>query len=161
MFRALWLVVCVVTLGCTQGGDEETDEVPALLRESLPGINQECIDAVAEGGVDAMPQDVRRCFVMTDQKHWAGLWLDGFEGSRFCAEPAKRCTFDTEGQRVWLSFAEEVESERPGRYSTGKLYEIEFIGRQTSEAGAFGHMGGSDREIVVEKLIRLERVSES
>ena len=149
-------------MGCAPESDGATEEDLALLRESLPEITQECVDAAAKDGIDALPQDVRECFIMEDSKYWAGLWLDEFEGSRFCAEPANQCTSNLDGQGVWLTFADEIKcTARPDRYATDELYEIEFIGRLTSDTGAFGHQGGSQKEIVVEGLIRLKKVPET
>ncbi|MBQ95187.1 MAG: hypothetical protein CL510_05060 [Actinobacteria bacterium] len=162
MFRVFCVVAFGLIAGCAPQSAQQSEEDIALLRESLPGINQKCIDKFRAEGVIAIPQDVRECFPMEERKRWSGLWLNEFEGSRFCSEPAEQCNFYTEGPRVWLTFAEEIgEDKRPDRYATDELYEIEFFGRQTSQSGAFGHMGSSDKEIVVEKLIRLERMSES
>jgi len=161
MLRFFVVLSCAFAFGCAPEVEPQTDDDVALVRTSLPGINDRCVNAFREGGIEAIPQDVRECFPMERSKRWTGLWFDQFEGSRFCASPAEQCTFDTEGDRVWLSFADEIEDQQPDRYATDELYEIEFMGRQTQSAGAFGHEGGSDREIVVEKLIRLERVSGS
>lgn len=161
MFRALSLVAAISVIGCGPETDPEFDKEVALIRESLPGINQKCTDAYINGGPNAVSQDVRECFPMEESKRWTGLWLDEFEGSRFCAYPAEECTFDTEGERIWLSFAEKIGDEaRASRYATEQLYKIDFIGRQTSLSGNFGHFGGSDKEIVVEQLLMLERVPE-
>ena len=162
MFRLIGVLACALTSGCASETDQLAQEDIALLRETLPGINEICVDAFREGGLNAIPQDVRKCFPMENSKRWTGLWLDEFEGSRFCAAPADECGFETEGERVWLSFAEEIRAtEKPDRYATDKLYKIEFIGRRTLKSGAFGHLGGSDREVVVEDLVRLEPVSGS
>ncbi|EAQ28152.1 hypothetical protein NAP1_11173 [Erythrobacter sp. NAP1] len=97
---------------------------------------------------------------MDKARRWEGLWLDEFEGSRFCAAPADDCTYHSAGERVWLTFAEEIRAtERPAFDGKIRLYQIEFIGRQTSEPGHFGHAGTSDRKIVVEELLKLELVS--
>ena len=162
MSRAICLIVSLFALGCAPESDGATEEDLALLRELSPGITQECVDAAKKDGIVSLPRDVRECFAMDDSKLWAGLWLDEFEGSRFCAEPSDRCTSNTNGQGVWLTFADEIkDTARPDRYATDELYEIEFIGRLTSETGSFGHMGLSQKEIVVEELIRIERVPET
>lgn len=161
MLRFIVLLVCPIALGCAPEVKRETDEDLALLRTSLPGINERCVNAFRKRGIEAIPQDARECFPMENSKRWTGLWSDEFEASRFCATPAERCDFESEGERVWLSFADEIKDQQPDRHATDALYEIEFIGRQTSGAGAFGHDGASEKEIVVEKLIRLERASGS
>ena len=162
MFRGFCILAVGVISGCSPQKSQQPDEDVALLRESLPGINQECIDISRTEGVTAIPQNVRECFPMEESKRWSGLWLDEMESSRFCPEPADECTSHSEGERIWLSFADDIREEsRPNRYSTEVLYEIEFVGSLTSMSGAFGHEGGSDREIVVERLVRLEPVSES
>ena len=162
MFRVFCILAFGVISGCTPQNAQQSDEDVALLRESLPGINQKCIDIFRTEGVTAIPQDVRECFPMEERKRWSGLWLDEMEGSRFCPEPVDECTFHSKGERIWLSFADDIrEKSRPDRYSTEVLYEIEFVGSLTSISGAFGHQGGSDKEIVVERLVSLEPVSGS
>ena len=159
MSRLVYPLTLLLTVGCAPETDHHVEEDVAVLRQSLPGINQRCVDVFRRGGIAAIPQDVRKCFPMESSKRWRGLWFDEFEGSRFCAAPADECTFDTEGERVWLHFADEIsDSVKPNRLGTNILYEIEFVGRQTSRKGAFGHMGGSDREMVVEELISLNSV---
>ena len=159
MFRFIGLATCICLLGCAPENDPRTADEAELIRRSLPGISDECVETILKNGMEQLPQDVRDCFPMEEKKRWQGLWLDEFEGSRFCAAPAEECRFETSGERVWLVFADEIRAvSRRDKHSTDALYKIEFVGRQTLTTGAFGHLGGSDREIVVEKLIRLERV---
>jgi hypothetical protein len=92
------------------------------------------------------------CFRMLPARRWRGLWRNDFEGSQFCPAPARRCDLDSPGERIWLRT-------NPDRRPDRKLYRVEFIGRKTMYRGAYGHLGGSDHEIVVDRMISAQEVS--
>jgi hypothetical protein len=97
-----------------------------------------------------------KCYKMDPQQHWRGLWRDQFEGSRFCPEPAANCQYNTPGDVIWLD-AERVSRKEPD----GALYAVEFIGRRTAVKGHYGHMGGSDYELIVDRFISLDQIAPS
>lgn len=132
-----------------------SDDLVRQFREEFPGITEKCLDMVRYGGVNAMPTRADQCFEMTPMKRWKGLWRNEFEGSRFCASPAKSCSFETPGERVWLSDPDNIVGTK---ISEEGLYEIEFLGRRTIKRGAHGHLGGSDHEVVVNKIVSISRV---
>lgn len=78
-------------------------------------------------------------------QEFRGLWRNAFEGSRFCPAPATSCDQRTPGDRIWLDGGP---IERPD----GKLYHVQFVGRQTVTKGQYGHMGVSDHAIMVEQV---------
>ena len=159
--RHLYLLLAAFLGSCSGNADQQSENDVALLRESLPGIKEECVEIFRKKGLIGVPSDVRTCFPMEKQKRWTGLWRDEFEGSTFCPSPANRCEVSYEDGHLWLHFAkEELKPEWLDRYGSGDLYEIEFVGRRTAVVGAFGHAGLSDSEIVVEKLIRLKKIPE-
>jgi hypothetical protein len=92
------------------------------------------------------------CVRMGPPRRWRGLWRNDFEGSQFCPAPATTCRFDSPGERIWLS-------ERPDRRPDGKLYRVDFIGRKTMYRGAYGHMGASDHEIVMDRMISSREIA--
>lgn len=102
-----------------------------------------------------MPERTDQCFEMTPKQRWKGLWLKGFEDSRFCPYPASSCSFETPGESTWLS--EPDEDIEVSSYN-GDVYEVEFIGRRTSKSGHYGHFGGFDHEIIIDKMINLRRI---
>lgn len=94
-----------------------------------------------------------QCYKMDAPRRRTGLWRNEFEGSRFCPAPATECAFDTPGDVIWLD-PERVSKKEPDE----ALYRVEFIGRRTAVKGHYGHMGGSDYEIIVDRFISVTRV---
>lgn len=151
----IFLPTILLAQACDDRRPVVSEELVREFRNKLPGITEQCLDALRYGGINAMPTRADQCFAMTPTKRWKGLWRNEFEGSRFCASPAKSCSFETLGERVWLSDPDNVV---PVKRSDEALYEIEFLGRRTLEKGAHGHLGGSDHDMVVDKVISLTRV---
>ena len=95
------------------------------------------------------------------QTRMHGMWRNDFEGSQFCPAPARTCSYVWTGERtqpqIWLSF----NGPMPPRFRDAKLgglYEIEFLGRKTMFKGEYGHVGMSDHEIVVDRLISIREI---
>lgn len=118
-----------------------------------PGLTDACKARLRADGLSAL-EPVENCFQMSPRQRWRGLWRNTFEGSRFCAEPATACIADTPGEKVWLSLGDHANL--GGRY--GGLYAVEFAGRRTAVPGTFGHLGGSDHELIVDQLISIREV---
>jgi hypothetical protein len=117
----------------------------------VPGRPFPCSYEEVQDGVrviTSQPTDL--CVKMLPQQHWRGLWRNDFEGSRFCPEPAKRCSFDAPGERIWLS-------KTPGR-PQGGLYQLDFIGRKTMYRGPYGHMGVFDEEITIDRVLSMKEL---
>lgn len=131
-----------------------------LVRQTLPGMTDACAAKVRAGGMKAMPDRTEECFEMTSSQRWKGLWLAAFEDSQFCPSPATRCDYVVRRQRkealIWLRFSKDGDAEF--KKARGGLYAVEFIGRRTKVPGRFGHMGVFDEEIVVDRMISIERV---
>lgn len=129
----------------------------AEIQEFAPGITAECIEKARFGGISAISSDaVEQCFEMSEARSWRGFWQNDFEGSRFCPEPMKECAYDTPGDNIWLSYAEGVETPPSWpEVGAGGMYEVEFIGRLTAKRGHYGHMGASDHELVIDRVISI------
>ena len=104
--------------------------------------------------IASLPTD--QCFKMTQPQRWQGVWRNEFEGSRFCPAPARGCTDEMPGDRVWLTFKED--SPYYAIEGRGGAYAIDFVGRRTLYRGMQGHMGGSDYEIIVDRVISMKEV---
>jgi len=131
---------------------DPVDRQIARTRVGVPGRPVPCGREEIENGVKmVIGQPTDQCFRMLPAQRWRGLWRNDFEGSQFCPEPATTCGFDTPGDRIWLSF-------RPERRMDRKLYRVEFVGRRTMYKGAYGHMGASDHEIIVDRMIAVREV---
>jgi hypothetical protein len=132
---------------------DPVDRQMARTHTSLPGRPGPCAREERQNGIAVIVSaPVDRCFRMLPPRRWRGLWRNDFEGSQFCPEPATRCDYGTEKEQIWLT-------ERPDKRPDGKLYRIEFIGRKTMYKGAYGHMGASDHEIVMDRLIAAQEVA--
>ena len=169
MKRVVTVVALVVGLGaCHQSEPPRefnermilgplTDAELNMLRKDFPGMTAACLKKVRAYGINGMsgvPLD--QCFEMTPQRRWTGLWRNAFEGSQFCEKPARECTFDSPGGRVWLT--SEVGVGMPVPHGRGGLYAVDFMGRRTLHRGVFGHMGVFDHEIIVDRVISIKQV---
>lgn len=108
--------------------------------------------------ITSLPTD--QCFRMSQPRRMQGIWIDEFEGSRFLPEARDITRAEVGSGGIWLN----IDTKKlPARYrslSDEKLraFEIDLIGRQTAVAGRHGHMGGSDHEIIVDRLISIRPV---
>lgn len=103
-----------------------------------------------------LPTD--QCYRMSPPQLMRGVWIDEFEGSQFL--PGAQ---DAAQAEVGLgSISLDVETNRiPGLFEqsyTGgaeelRAFQIDFIGRKTAFKGQYGHLGGSDYLIIVDRLI--------
>jgi hypothetical protein len=151
--RLAWLVmVAVAAAGCSPEPTKvETDiDIERVIAET-PGLTDECIRELRDRGPKAKTGPTDRCFKMTEQRRWRGLWRDEFEGSAFCPDPAEACTNVRKGG-IWLTGA-------PGN-ANGKLYRVEFVGRRTLYPGPHGHLGMFKHEMIVDRMISIEAVEE-
>lgn len=122
------------------------------------GLTPPCIEWVEDqhGSYYAgIPTD--QCFKMLPPQRWRGLWRNEFEGSRFCPEPARECGLPPDDWYgpwgIWLDV--ERVSREP---ADGALYRVEFVGRRTAVKGAYGHLGGSEHALIVDRVISMKQV---
>jgi len=90
-----------------------------------------------------------QCFRMDPPRRWRGVWRNEFEGSRFCPAPAIKCSFYSPGDRVWLDVS---------KHPDQTLYAVDFVGRRTAVKGRYGHMGASDHELIVDRMISMRAI---
>ena len=121
------------------------------------------IDASTLG---SLPID--QCYKMEKARRYRGVWVDEFEGQRFIPEgtnppewpktnphspgwkeQAERARLAT----TWLNTSR-VTVDRNSRRSGARRF-IEFVGRKTMFPGAYGHMGMSGQEVIVDRVISL------
>ncbi|MFL9840795.1 hypothetical protein ABS767_07475 [Sphingomonas sp. ST-64] len=122
------------------------------LRQVYPGMTAACWRRLHRDGEDALPRRVDQCFAMMPAQRWRGIWNDYFEGQQFCAA-GRRCSGGYDRTQPWITFADGV---RPtSDLPTNRRYVIEFIGRRTKMPGFYGHLGSSDHEIVVDRVISI------
>lgn len=158
--KVLTAIAAILTLvgasSCHRPKPKLSDEVMRAISLDSPGMTPGCLNAIRFGGIDAMSDRTDQCFAMTKPQRWRGLWLDAFEGQRFCPAPAQSCEDDGKDRHIWITFPNDA---RPsGEAITAKTYAIEFVGRRTLLPGSHGHMGMSAHEIIVDKLISVTPV---
>lgn len=136
---------------CDRAAPKLDDVVLRRIRTAYPGMTEACLDRIKYGGIEAMPMHVEKCFRMTSPQRWRGLWRDDFEGQHFCSSRVQVCSYEKEGERIWITFKSGTRPTK--RSATGRVFTIDFVGRRTLLPGHHGHMGVSQHEIVVEKLI--------
>ena len=156
----LFVIISVSATACSDGRQPlMSDEDVALLRESAPGIDEECVERFRYCGIDAIPSDVTTCYAMTEAQQFQGIWRTKFEGSTFCPNATDFCEATLAGPNIWLSTSGGVELPvEPASGDTPRYFELTFIGRQTLEEGFHGHMGASGHEVVVEELLSAREI---
>lgn len=104
--------------------------------------------------LDAQEED--QCFKFTTSKRMHGLWRNEFEGSQFCPPPATQCANSRKPLFIWF----QMKSPLPGWEDTppGGLYAVDFIGRRSEYRGMYGHLGMSDEEVIVDRMISIKEV---
>lgn len=152
-------VVCIAAallVACHHRQPKMSDALLAQLRAAEPGITDDCLEKMKWGGIGAAPQATDKCFKMLPAIRWRGLWRNDFEGSDFCPAPADECRWTTPRNAIWLSLRKSsLYYSMEGR---GGLYAVDFVGRRTAERGHYGHMGTSDYEVIVDRLISIRQV---
>jgi len=132
---------------------------------TIRGWSPPCL--IAAGGTwDGSIQDITevkpwdQCLRFTPPRRWKGIAELGLENSRFCDGARDRCPPWEMDPLTWLEF-------RPGSTDGFKirgaiegphLDRIEFIGRRTIYPGQFGHMGGYDHHMIVDRMISIQEL---
>lgn len=145
---------------CDMKEPSMSDEEVRELRDFFPAMSSECIEIARYGGLSAvsgLPTD--QCFEMSRPRQFHGLWLNDFEGSRFCSEPAANCGYETPREKVWLSYSPVLrQREIHPKEGCGGLYHIVFEGRITTESGRYGHAGTAAREVIVDRIEKVRLI---
>ena len=125
-----------------------------------------CTYHVDASTIGSLPTD--QCYQMEAPRHYRGVWVDEFEGQRFIPQgtnppewPRTNPTFpgwrkQAERARlaaIWLDTSRINLDRKSGPRGAKRL--IEFVGRKTMYPGAYGHLGMSGQEIIVDRMISL------
>ena len=124
------------------------------IRKEEPGITEFCIKRLQSGDGSAIPDE--KCYKFGPPQRMHGTWAAVFEGSQFCPGDAKSCDPGRGKPGMWLSFAEPVNLD--WNAVTGGEYALDFIGRRTTYPGHYGHMGGWDQEVLVDRIISMKQL---
>jgi hypothetical protein len=116
-----------------------------------------CSDIDEESRPDLLWEE--QCFRFGKPQRMQGLWRNDFEGSEICPLSAGQCptAADKAAERfTWL----QTKFHLAGAEDTppGGLYAIDFIGRRSEHLGLYGHMGMSEGEVIVDRLLSIKLV---
>jgi hypothetical protein len=148
-------IFVLALVGCDEREPKLSDAQVQKLRTEEPGMTDACVEKARWEGIDALPDDWEECIKWTPPQRWRGLWRDEFEGSRFCPAPATECGLDTPGDVIWLDVQRVM---KRGREPSGALYAVQLVGRRTAAKGHYGHMGGFDHELMVDRFVSIKKV---
>jgi hypothetical protein len=128
-----------------------------------------CTEYVDAQTLREVPTD--QCYKMDPPRRFRGIWIDEFEGQAFIPEgatppewprgerqsPGWQQQFDrAQAASIWLD-VDRVNLGHEFNRGSRKLL-IDFIGRKTTYTGAYGHMGMSGNEIIVDRVISVKPV---
>jgi hypothetical protein len=122
--------------------------------------------------IRSLPTD--QCYKMEAPRRYRGVWVDEFEGQRFIPEGTsppewprtdpKSAGWSEQFERarlatIWFD-ASRVTVDQKFRQRGVRRF-IEFIGRKTMYPGAYGHLGMSGQEVIVDRVISLRGCPET
>ena len=145
----------VLFAGCTQANQKADDPDAAGFIASHPGMTERCKDIARKDTMKAFTLPVPACFKMTTEQQFKGLLNIGWEWSNFCPAPATECPVASAKGGIWT-----VGSGTNGLPETDGIYEVEFLGRRTLQASAFGHLDQYDHYMMVDRMISARKVAE-
>ena len=160
------LSVLSIAIACTSCGRSDAratpaeayihwqDKIAAATGLPLTGPYGPC-NRVEKSGDESvfvrLPTD--QCVKMLPPQRWRGIWQDHVEGQIFCPGATKECPDG--GAGIWL---DHPVKERGSDRHFGGVYAVDFIGRRTKYKGAYGHMGGSDYLVAVDRMISIKQI---
>jgi hypothetical protein len=157
--RLFFLVaVAALLVGCHHRKPRFSDAEMRKIRAEVPGVKDECLEIIRWGGVEALSRSEEECYKFDPPRRWTGLWLGGFETSRFCPEPTRECPDDAPGEMIWLEVGPTAHVPAWDRKTAAGMWRVDFIGRKSSFHGQYGHMGASNEEIIMDRLLSIKRV---
>ncbi|MDP1025962.1 hypothetical protein Q5H91_01945 [Sphingomonas sp. KR1UV-12] len=130
-----------------------------------------CTYQIETNVIGSLPTD--QCYKMEAPRRYRGVWIDEFEGQRFIPEGTRppewpRTDPKSPGWRerfeqarlatIWLD-ASRINLDQKPRQRGAKWF-IEFVGRKTMYPGAYGHLGMSGHEVIVDRMISLRKCPE-
>lgn len=122
-------------------------ERPESLGYVTPCTREKTVDGYKVN--EHLPTD--QCVHMEPARVWRGQWISQYEHTVFCPAEAEQNECPVPNERTWLSGAIGGE--------IGHRYFVSFVGRKTKYPGGYGHFGLYDSEIIVDRMISLEKLS--
>ena len=106
----------------------------------------------------------RNCYHYGPSRRIRGVYIDEFEGQRFLENASAGLPL-VATDKVWLDLDQHSNLERTpklARHGDGTtIWLVDLIGRKTeAPKGGYGHMGGSDAEVLVDTMISAQPVAQ-
>lgn len=108
---------------------------------------------------EVYPVPTRDCVPLSARRAMRGIWRPGLEDSTFVPDNPDP---DMIGERVWLEMEPSdalrngvIQSENMLPYGT---FAIRFVGRRSLHRGEYGHFGGWQHVVVVDRVISVRRI---
>lgn len=109
-----------------------------------------------------MSMDYEHCADFLPAERMHGVWVTGFEQSAYLPDataiPARD---DPERHRTWLTFADGAAPDPALRAALDKMgttaaVAVEFDGRRSRSPGnGYGHLGGADQLVIVDRIVSM------
>lgn len=110
----------------------------------------------------------RDCLDFGPARRFNGVYFDEFEGQLLIEGTPKGPPFREPSDHVWLEFDERTVYDantkallRPDDSGKTRVFMIEFIGRKTARKGQYGHMGASQHEVLVNRVVGARKIHET
>jgi hypothetical protein len=106
----------------------------------------------------SIPAD--ECYRMTPRQAMRGVWIRSYEGSEYWPGARSASELEPAPGGIWLDIEGLGLRDRfpPPEWEELRAFEVVFEGRQTLYAGAYGHLGGSDHHVIVDRFISVRPI---
>jgi hypothetical protein len=163
--RAFLLLVFALVAGGCNGGRRTPASAYRHLGDRIKAMGGgwfgwPCVQSSKRepGTLESSPR--RECYRFDKPSRMTGIWIAEFEGSHFFPNGSVMPAADHYRDKIWLDDEPDGSVLPLARDANGpgKIYAIDFIGERTSDAGAYGHMGGSTYLILADRIISIREV---
>jgi hypothetical protein len=121
--------------------------------------HQPCTRKIVHEGIEMLEfVGTDRCYRFDPPRRMRGVWLVEFEGSEFLPDADRAPDIWAFAEkRIWLEIEDEMlpPEHRAAFYKPAQAFAVEFVGRNASYSGAYGHMGAGTHLVLVDRLLSL------
>ena len=125
---------------------------------SLAAIQKRCGEGIQARILD----DPSACIPYSSSQRMSGIWVHGFEYSAFFAgarswHEVSHQAFDPRYKLTWLSGPATfpMPSNQARMIEGFSVSRVELIGKRSLCASGYGHLGGSEHEVIVERFLTI------
>ena len=137
---------------------------------SLEAIEDRCGGGDVYRTMERLADDPTSCMPYSRSRQMAGLWVEGFEYSAFFEgantwEDISSDVTDPQSELTWLSVSPNADLPQDDFVDYGKDWDfrkvsrVELVGKRSLCSFGYGHLGGSEHEVIAERFITVSPVS--